>query len=467
MNKKLVTLSEGNTDKEKLAILNDISPTFCGAKWYNATIWLGSGMTTSCHHPPAHYIPVDDILNNPKGIHNTVQKKLDRAQMQTGERPEGCEYCWKIEDMERGAISDRVYKSSIFSEEELNSAKNAHASEDFDLITLEIAFDRTCNFACSYCNPAFSTTWVKDIKRNGPYKNLLSDGRNHFTHTHESAQRYKPKEENPYVEAFFKWWDTDLHKTLRELRITGGEPLMSPSTWRLMDWFEANKGESECVLAINSNMVGKPVKKFIDKTHNMAPMELYTSCESMYEQAEYIRDGLIFDEWLENIDYACSHGNIANFHIMLTINALCLEGLPEFIRMVMAMKLMTLGRPGRPKSINMSFNILRFPSFQSPLILPEKMRTHHKEQLEKVLDSYWATEDPAFDPTTSLMHEHEANQIQRLIDYLDVVKTPHSETFEQSKLENDFKQFYTQYDERRGKDFCATFPHLADWYKSL
>lgn len=233
---------------------------------------------------------------------------------------------------------------------------------------------------------------------------------------------------------------------------------MSPHTWRLMDWFEANKGESECVLAINSNMVGKNVKPFIDKTHNMAPMELYTSCEAMYGQAEYIRDGLIFDEWLANIEYAFSHGNIANFHIMCTINSLCLESLPEFIRMVMAMKMMTLGRPGRPKSINMSFNILRFPSFQSPLVLPEEMRMHHKEQLEEKLDSFAGG---------TLMSEGEADQIQRLIDYLDVVKTPHSETFEQSKLENDFKEFYKQYDERRGKDFCATFPHLADWYKSL
>ena len=452
-------LGAGQSDEAKLKMLNAISPSFCGAKWYNATIWLGSGMSTSCHHPPAHYVPVEDILNNPKGIHNTPEKKIDRAMMQAGERPPGCEYCWKIEDMDTGAISDRVYKSQIYTAGELLDAKTTHPGEDIDLRTLEIAFDRTCNFACSYCNPAFSTTWVKDIHRNGPYQNLISDGRNHFTHEHNEAERFHHKEENPYVEAFFKWWETDLHRTLRELRITGGEPLMSPHTWRLMDWFEANKGESKCILALNSNMVGKPVTEFIDRTHDMAPIELYTSCEAYGPQAEYIRDGLIWDEWLKNIDYACSKGNIANFHIMCTINSLCLESLPEFIKLVMMMKLNVLGRPGRPKDITMSFNILRFPSFQSPLVLPEAMRTHHKEQLEEILD--------AFGGGQNLMSGFEENQIQRLIDYLDVVKTPHSDTFEQSKLENDFKQFYQQYDERRGKDFCATFPHLEDWYKSL
>jgi hypothetical protein len=92
--------------------------------------------------------------------------------MQCGERPGGCEYCWKIEDMGKSFISDRVYKSKIYTSEELKNAYATPHDEDVDLITLEIAFDRTCNFACSYCNPAFSTTWVKDIKNNGAYKIL-------------------------------------------------------------------------------------------------------------------------------------------------------------------------------------------------------------------------------------------------------------------------------------------------------
>lgn len=449
-------LSEGKTDQEKLSIINELSPSFCGAKWYNATIWLGSGMTTSCHHPPAHQVEVADILNNPKGLHNTVQKKLDRAQMQAGERPSGCEYCWKIEDMERGAISDRVYKSAIYTEDELLDAKMAHASEDIDLKTLEIAFDRTCNFACSYCNPAFSTTWAKDINRNGPYENLLSDGRNHFTHNHDSAEKFHYKEENPYVEAFFKWWDSDLHSTLRELRITGGEPLMSPSTWRLMDWFQENKGKSDCVLALNSNLVGKPVKEFLDRTRDLAPMELYTSAESVGPASEYIRDGFIESEWNNNVMYAHQWANLRGLHFMCTINSLCLETLPDFLTNIIRIK---MKRP-HPE-VNFSINILRFPSFQSPLVLPAEMRTHHKEQLEEWLDTFY------HDSNWNVVSEMEANQVQRLIDYLDVVKTPHSGNFDQAKLENDFKQFYTQYDKRRGKDFCATFPHLEEWYKQL
>ena len=50
-------MSTGNEDlKYKKEVLDPKSASFCGAKWYNATIWLGSGMTTSCHHPLPHKI---------------------------------------------------------------------------------------------------------------------------------------------------------------------------------------------------------------------------------------------------------------------------------------------------------------------------------------------------------------------------------------------------------------------------
>jgi hypothetical protein len=57
--------------------------------------------------------------------------------------------------------------------------------------------------------------------------------------------------------------------------------------------------------------------------------------------------------------------------------------------------------------------------------------------------------------------------VQRLIDYLDVVKTPHSEAFDLPRLRSDFKNFYKQYDTRRGKEFEKTFTRIGEWYRGL
>ncbi len=63
--------------------LDTKSASFCAAKWYNATIWLGSGQTTSCHHPPAHHVTEKEVIINPAALHNTKQKRDDRAKMIT------------------------------------------------------------------------------------------------------------------------------------------------------------------------------------------------------------------------------------------------------------------------------------------------------------------------------------------------------------------------------------------------
>ena len=105
-----------------------------------------------------------------------------------------------------------------------------------------------------------------------------------------------------------------------------------------------------------------------------------------------------------------------------------------------------------------TLNILRFPSFQSPLVLPDDLRTAYKLRLQDWFDA---------NNNNEFLHQMERNQLQRLIDYLDVVKTPHMGAAEQSVLQQDFKQFYTQYDQRRGKNFTEAFPALADWYNTL
>jgi organic radical activating enzyme len=442
------------TDLEyKRRVIDIKSDSFCGAKWYNATIWLGSGQTTSCHHPLPHAIDVSDLASNPKALHNTAKKKMEREQMQKGERPAGCEYCWKIEDIGRDNISDRVYKTVIYSDEDLAYAHRTPASTDIDLQTLEIAFDRTCQFACSYCNPAFSSTWVKDIRNNGPYVGLVSDGRNHFTHAHDSSQLYKFGDRNPYVEAFHKWWESDLHRTLKELRITGGEPLMSGETWKLIEWFKTNKGKSSTRLAINSNLgTDVDIDRLLDSIDGVE-VDLYTSNEAMGLQAEYIRDGLVFDDWANNVERLLDSGKFRGLHVMCTINALCLDSIDSFLEMVHNWKI-EYGKD----SINFSLNILRFPSFQSPLVLPDSTRTFYRERLQE-----WKTHN--YD--SEFLHQYELNQLTRLIDYLDVVKTPHTGAAELEVLQKDFKQFYTQYDQRRGKNFAETFPELAPWYSSL
>ena len=461
-----------NTDTElhkyKFNFIDKISPSYCGAKWYNATIWLGHGQTTSCHHPPSHAIDLEEIKTNPSAIHNTKHKKEMRKMMLNGVRPNECEYCWKVEDMGKDHISDRVMKTITFSKEDNLKAADMTGDEDVTLKTLEISFDRTCNFACSYCNPSFSSTWVKDIKKYGGYRNIVSDGRGHFVTDAPWAKNAADKEEeNPYIQAFWKWWESDLQHSLQEIRITGGEPLMAASVWKLFDWFKDNPDKGKKLkYAINSNLV--PKKKLMDRlieySHHVPQLDIYTSNEAVGAHSEYIRDGMIYKQWKENVIRLITEGNVNQIICMGTINSLCLASLTEFLDEQIDIK----RKYGR-QYLTISLNILRFPSFQAAAILPVEIKTYYKEKLEKWLEPLKANRWEDKDPNgIAILSDWEIAQVERLIDYLDIVKTPHQQTAETDKLYNDFKQFYTQYDVRRGKNFRETFPQrFVDFFDSI
>jgi hypothetical protein len=228
---------------------------------------------------------------------------------------------------------------------------------------------------------------------------------------------------------------------------------MSGETWKLLDWFKNNQGKSQTRLAINSNLgAGVDLDRLLDSIDGLE-VDIYTSQEATALQAEYIRDGLDYSAWSANVNLLLNNKNIRAVHCMATINALCLDSLTQLLDQLLEFK----QRYGRNR-VSYTLNILRFPSFQSPLVLPNELRTQYKDRLQD-----WLTTNL----DNPLLHEHEINQMQRLVDYLDVVKTPHSEAFEMPKLLNDFKQFYTQYDHRRHKNFTAAFPNLEDWYQTL
>jgi hypothetical protein len=228
---------------------------------------------------------------------------------------------------------------------------------------------------------------------------------------------------------------------------------MSGYTWRLIEWFKDHRGESKTRLAINSNLGFEQDKleRLLDATEGIE-LDLYTSNESIGQHAIYIRDGLDWNQWCGNVDYLLASGKLRGLHVMCTINALCLISLSEFLWSIVELK-----KKYGKDAINFSLNILRFPSFQSPLVLPENIRAQAREELVRFVNAN----------NKDTLHEFEFNQVTRLINYLMEVDSPHSGALSKEILQRDFKNFYQQYDLRRGKDFKYTFPQLAEWYDTL
>ena len=231
--------------------LDTISPTMCYAKWSQVSMHLTNGMTHSCYHPPTHKIPLQELDKNITALHNTEEKKEQRRQMLKGERPEGCSYCWSIEDT--GARSDRVYRSGEYwAQESKEDIMDAGASGNLNPRYVEVNFNQACNFKCSYCSPHLSTAWQEEIEEFGEYPTTAPHNNINSLRNKGLMPLKVSQDENPYVTAFWKWWP-EMYKTLRVFRMTGGEPLMDKNTFQVLDYVYENPNK-DLELSITSNM---------------------------------------------------------------------------------------------------------------------------------------------------------------------------------------------------------------------
>lgn len=462
----------------KIENLDSKSPSFCGSKWYNSSLWLSQGWTTSCHHNPPHPIDPEAIKTNPMAMHNTPIKKQEREMMQQGLKPKNCQFCWVMEEVEPDGLSDRAWTTwgGHMSKEQLDAAFVQSSEVDYDLTYLELVPDRTCNLGCSYCAPTISTTWAKDIRKNGPYQNLPTDHREHYLSTGDEFIQYTYGQDNPYADAFFKWWDSSLHKTIKQVRISGGEPMMSGHTWKLMDWLAENNGKADCRIEMTTNLAydTDTLNRFLDACSKVdVPIWLFTSGESTGACMEYVRDGIDWELWNKNIDLVLNSGVIANTGICGTLSAVSAPGFTKFLYWLADRKRTAPKNPNNSYSLMLSVNPVRFPTFQNIVVLPKHVREQYSNEIVEFLKG---------SDISQLFLPIEIDHINRYASYLKEVTAPHQEThiehtqaeysnnrvdMDIQALQKDFKSFFTQYDLRRNKNYAATYPELAEWYKSI
>ncbi len=443
--------------------LNQKGCGFCLAKWTQVTMHLGVGLTHSCHHPVQHKIPLAELKRNPSALHNTRYKKLKRKEMLEGKRPAECNYCWNIED-NSNAFSDRTFKSAEpWSLDQMEKIKTSNWRDNYNPRYVEVSFSNTCNLKCAYCGPQYSSKWVEEIEKHGEYKTSTEFNSIKLLKERDEMP-LKKTEHNPYVEAFWEWWP-DLYPDLHTFRITGGEPLLSPDTFKVLEYIQENWEQNpKLSLAINTNLAvpDKLIQRMLtiaeDLVNNNKVRELiiFTSVEAIGKQAEYTRWGLKYDKFWENIDEICTRLPKVTVNIMAAFNALSVFTYGELVDKVLEMKKKhNNGQRYWTTPVQLDTAYIRWPMHLSVKILEAKHKEHILEAAKKALH-YGSNK---MTRTTYGFTDVEIQKIKRVYDYAIA-----EDSFDTEKYRKDFGIFIEENDKRKGTNFKEVFPELAEFY---
>jgi hypothetical protein len=254
-----------------------------------------------------------------------------------------------------------------------------------------------------------------------------------------------------------------VRSQLKVLRVTGGEPLLSPHTFQLIEEV-LNRPNPELNFAFNTNL-GLPEKviaKFIERLKRFKPgqhvrkLEVFTSVDTWGRQAEYIRHGLNFESFWSNLRRLLVELPDVDVIIMCTFNNLSVPQFKTFLQEFHKLRQETHSQ--RRAAFTISFSHLSYPLHQSMLLLPKEYLVPQMESCLKYIEEH-AMEEPG-QWSGARWSQHERQTFSRMVEL--AKNSKHPKLLEER---SNFYRFFSEHDRRRGSNFLLTFPELADFWE--
>lgn len=226
---------------------------------------------------------------------NSDHMKDVRRRMMAGEVLPECEVC------NHKLLNTSVYKdyfNSMFKQKRDKVLLQTDA--DGTHHGLPVSFDyrvtNVCTFKCRMCGPMLSSAWEAEERQNNPM----------FEHNNDWAIEPNRSAIRTFQtgQATDELWAAVKENRVEEIYWVGGEPLDWPLHWEIMQYLVDHDQARNVFVRYNTNLSRLSFKKNMHLVHMLRKFRGWQICASIDATdavGEYIRTGLDYDSWLENV----------------------------------------------------------------------------------------------------------------------------------------------------------------------
>ena len=414
-------------------------PTFCMHPFTGLATREDGAICACCRSHPVGNIQENTL----EEIWNNDTMKRIRKQVLTGYRPPECEPCFSLEDqgvesLRLRHVLGKIPEARIKLYPDAVSKMNSDYSMPFEIPTMELKLNNLCNLKCRMCHPMDSTSWNDWSKVKEFYKN---EGNIMYAIVEEHDLERKP-----FLDKFQdspEWW-ASLEKLLphfRRVEFAGGEPLMDPQHYRILDMLAPYGHQIEIKYATNLSMLGKSNRTVWEYWPKFKSVAVNVSIDGIGDSYEYIRGNASWAELVNNIKQIQSIPNISRIVGAVTVqvsNVLILDKIIEYF-------LDDLG-------IIFHTHRVEYPKLLSAQVLPANLRDLAIKRLEEVSlrikDFKLVKERPD-------LLEYTLDQIHDNINYLTAR--------DQSNKWQDCVEFNRRLDKSRNQSFTDVTPEFTPY----
>ena len=416
------------------------SKTFCMHPFTGLATREDGAIKICCRSLPIGWIQENSL----EQVWNNDKMQQVRKQVLCGERPEVCKPCFDLEDQGVESLRQR-HINGVIPEARINLYPNAldQLREDytmpFEFPTMEIKINNLCNLKCRMCNPLDSTSW-QDWDQVKPF---YEKENNYLVPTISKLVR-KPGQYIGPFEDTNHWWENfeQLLPHFRRVEFAGGEPLMDPYHYRILDMLKPYGKNIEIKYATNGTVLGiKGGRTIHDYWPYFKSVAVNVSIDGIHDVYNYIRTNSNFDDVEKNIKEIQSIPNVSRVVGAFTAQAANILQISECIDYFL-----------NHMDIVFYSHRVSYPNCLSAQVLPRELKQLAIERLRNVESKLWT-----FDKInqSSLLEKVTRQQIKDNINYL--------QAKDQHHLWNDFLEFNRKLDESRNQKLLDVIPEFKEY----
>jgi len=426
--------------KNESGPLNKTSKTFCMHPFTGLATREDGAVKVCCRSAPIGFIQdnsLDDIWNN------DTMKEV-RRQVLCGERPEVCKPCFDLEDQGVESLRQR-HINGVIPEARINLYPNAlDALRDdytmpFEFPTMEIKLNNLCNLKCRMCHPMDSTSWNDWDQVESFYKKE----NNYLVPVIDKLGLKRSRYLCPFEDTD-NWWASfeKLLPHFRRVEFAGGEPLMDPQHYKILDMLKPYGRNIELKYATNGTTTGiKGGRTIHDYWPHFRSVAVNVSIDGIHSVYDYIRSGSSFAAVEANVKVFQSFPNVSRVVGAFTAQAGNILQAAECIDYFI-------------NEMNIVFYSHRvsYPNVLSAQVLPQELKNEAIRRLEAV-----SIRVPLFDNVKKypILEKVTQQQIKDNINYL--------RSKDQNNLWEDFIEFNRKLDATRNQSLLDAVPEFRPY----
>ena len=373
-------------------------------------------------------------------VWNSEHMRRTRLQMLNDEIPESCRKCFYEES--KGIVSKRQWETEVWNQrldiDNIVAKTDEQGNLPVDIPYFDLRLGNVCNLKCTMCSPHDSSSWIKEWKLLYP------------KYTNENLKRDQSWNENFdytwYKKGTFLDSMKDQAKNIKELYFAGGEPLMIPEHYNILQFMVDEGYAKDCCIRYNSNGTVLEDKLFVLWSH-FKEVTFNFSIDAYSEKNDYIRYPSQWNEIAKNLkilDDSNANVRINIASAVQLLNAPYLGELAEWKASQQFSKVNSMPFGGGL----ISTHLVYFPSYLNVRVMPAELKEFTKKQIEVFVDRQKFNTNWNRSPMGKtrwmglieyMMAEDWSDKLPQTVNYLETL------------------------DKSRGTDFRKTFPELGEY----